>query len=711
MRKKILSVTLILLIFVTASYAKKVELSTAKTVGLNFYYERINLHQDIPFNNLKISETFPVSYNGKRVYWVFNLEGSGYIIVSADDAVTPVLAYSFEGSYKQENQPPQFINWVEGYAKQIDNGVTKGYTATDVTKNEWARLSENDPHKLTPMQTTSDVLPLLQSLWDQGNGYNLLCPLDPAGPGGRVWAGCVATAMSQVMYYYRYPLTGTGSHCYVPWGYPQQCADFGNTTYQWNNMTNSIITQDSSIATLIWHAGVSVNMMYSPSGSGAYSDDARNSLVTYFNYGPQAQLKEKDNYSEADWETMMRDNLDHLRPMYYDGYGTGGHAFVMDGHQGQDYFHFNWGWSGTCNGYFYLNNLNPGGDDFTYGQGAIVDMYPDTTQYDYPYYCQGQTVLNALGGTFEDGSGPRSYHNNADCGWLIAPESSSDSIISITISFSRFETEAGSDLVTIYQGSTTNDVMIAQYSGSTIPPSVTVQGNRALVTFVTNGSTTKPGWFSTYTTTSMTWCQGLTQLTESNGNISDGSSYFNYKNHSSCRWEITPEGTTNPVTLYFTSFKTEAENDVLSIYDYTSGQLLGEFSGEYSSDNLPGPVTAQSGKMFISFFADGNINHSGWEGFYSTYPVAVDNLSNPGDVSIYPNPALGFIMIQLMNPKNQQVKAELLSLEGKCLLQEKLAFEPGIREKKVDLQGMSAGMYLLRLTGATGITTKKVVIN
>lgn len=711
MHKKIFSIALIIMtVFITTAFAKQVDLTTAKKVGLNFYYERVNQYHNIPFNNLMIKETFLVFYNGRQVYWVFNLEDTGYVIVSADDAVTPVLAYSFDGIYSEENQPPQFINWVEGYAKQIDHGAAQGFIAPIEIRNEWVRLSSNDPGKLTPLKTTSDVPPLLLSTWDQGANYNLLCPLDPAGPGGRVWAGCVATAMSQVMFYYRYPLTGSGSHCYTPWGYPQQCADFGNTTYQWNNMLNSIVSQDTSIPTLIWHAGVSVNMMYSPSGSGAYSSDALNSLITYFNYGSEAQLLEKDSYSESQWESMMRDNLDHARPMYYDGYGTGGHAFVMDGYQGTDYFHFNWGWSGSCNGYYYLNNLNPGGDDFTNGQGAIVDLYPDTTLYNYPYFCQGQTVLTSLAGTFEDGSGPRNYHNNVNCSWLISPQTLSDSIISITITFDRFETEAGVDVVTIYKGSTSNDSVIGQFSGADIPPVLTVPGNKALVTFVTNGSITESGWFVTYTSTSMNWCQGLTTLTAPSGNISDGSLNFNYKNRTNCRWEIFPTGTTDPVTLYFTSFKTESENDVVSVYDYTTTQLLGEFSGDYNTDNLPGPVTAPSGKMFIMFTSNSSNTDQGWEGFYSTYPVGINDLSNLPNVNIYPNPASGFIMIQWMNPKSQQVKAELLNLEGKSIRQENFIFESGIQEKKFDISGIPAGMYLLRLTGDNGVTTKKVVI-
>jgi len=427
--------------------AISVDPATARRAGLNFYYERINLHADVPYKQLTVREEFAEHYLGKVVYYAFNFSDQGFVIVSADDAVTPVLAYSFDGVYTRENQPPQFMDWMGKYALQINASMEKQLNPEPEVKAAWDHLNVSGPEGLGSLRNTmTDVLPLLVSTWDQGGNYNLLCPSDPAGPSGHVWAGCVATAMSQIMYYYRYPNTGLGSHCYVPAGYPQQCADFGNTTYNWGEMMNSVYFTDSAVATLIYHAGVAVNMMYSPNGSGAYSEDAAQALISNFKYHPNTTLLQKDNYTETEWDNILMDNLNHQRPMYYDGYGTGGHAFNVDGYQGTNYFHFNWGWSGSFNGYFYLNNLNPGGDDFTNGQGAIVNLYPDTTAYTYPSYCTGQTVRTEMFGTFEDGSGVKNYQANANCSWLIAPESESDSITSITINFSRFDTEEGTDM-------------------------------------------------------------------------------------------------------------------------------------------------------------------------------------------------------------------------------------------------------------------------
>jgi len=106
--------------------------------------------------------------------------------------------------------------------------------------------------------------------------YNELCPADPNGPGGHVYAGCVATAMGMVMKYWSHPTTGVGSHSYYCPGYGYQSANFGATTYLWDEMPNSISTSCIPIATLLYHCGVAVNMGYSVDGSGAQSTDAAN---------------------------------------------------------------------------------------------------------------------------------------------------------------------------------------------------------------------------------------------------------------------------------------------------------------------------------------------------------------------------------------------------------------------------------------------------
>ncbi len=228
-------------------------------------------------------------------------------------------------------------------------------------------------HPIRFSRDFDNVDPLLSTLWNQGTYYNQLCPTDPNGPGGHVWAGCVATAMGQVMKYHDHPDQGTGSHSYYAAGYGTQSANFGVTTYEWSSMPNQINSNNLPIATLLYHLGVSVDMQYSPNGSGAYSSDARDALVDYFSYSPNAQLLPKNSFPIETFIYKLQNELNLNRPVYYSGSGSGGgHAFVCDGYQGDDYFHFNWGWSGYGDGYFYLNNLNPGGVTIQPGTGSHI---------------------------------------------------------------------------------------------------------------------------------------------------------------------------------------------------------------------------------------------------------------------------------------------------------------------------------------------------
>jgi hypothetical protein len=707
--KKTLTLLLTVL-FSMSLFAKSVDLESAKKVGINFFYERSLRISPVDYKDLKASAVFTVSGINSPVYYIIDLDGKGWVVVAAEDAVTPVLAYSFAGSYSGENKPPQFVAWMDGYVRQIEYSLDNRLTASQEVSQEWERLSVNDPAGLN--KSYRDVAPLLLSTWDQGNPYNMFCPEDGAGPGGHVWAGCVATAMCQVMYYYRWPNVGNGEHCYTPWGYDQQCADFGATTYNWEEMMNSHAGSqdtDTAMATLLWHAGISVDMMYAPDGSGAYSQDAAAAMINNFRYTPNTQLLNKDDYSESVWAGILRDNIDKKRPMYYHGFGSGGHAFNVDGYQGSDFFHFNWGWSGSYNGYYYLTNLNPGGSNFTEGQGAIVNLYPDTVNNTYPENCSGQMVLDAIAGTVDDGSGPSgNYISNINCSWLISPQTISDSISSITISFNRFSTEEGNDVVRVYQGGTTSDLLVGEFSGENIPSAVTVNSNKALVTFSSNGGVEKGGWYLTYVANSIDWCEGITTLTEPEGTISDGSYGFNYKNKSSCRWKIVPENT-GGVILTFTAFNTEQVNDVLKIYDMGSGELIGEISGEYTDGNMPGPFTASSGKMYLMWNTSEMLTAPGWEGFYSTFPVGTQELTELASIRVYPNPATEFITIDGKDLGSPSLRMELMNTGGKVLMNKVILVENGVVQEKISLTGLPKGLYILKFISDTEVTLKKVV--
>ena len=203
--------------------------------------------------------------------------------------------------------------------------------------------------------TPSIVGPLLVTTWDQIAPYNALCPSDPnARPdcNGRVLTGCVATAMAQIMKYHEHPPQGVGSHSYTHSTYGTLSANFGDATYQWSNMPPALTAESSSdVATLMYHCGVAVEMDYGAEGSSP-TKDVPNALSTYFGYDQSIKHIYQSNYKSDDWYTILRTELDAGRPIYYSGdNGVDGHAWVCDGYNSENHFHFNWGWGGD-----YLND-------------------------------------------------------------------------------------------------------------------------------------------------------------------------------------------------------------------------------------------------------------------------------------------------------------------------------------------------------------------
>ena len=311
--------------------------------------------------------------------YIFNGE-EGFVVMAADDCVQPILGYSLTSTFVAEDMPENVAWWLRGYNEEIQYAIDNQMRATSETSRMWRELVEGNAKA---GKATAVVNALVQTQWDQ-NGvyyysggqlqifelYNNLCPYDNTA-GERTVTGCVATAMAQIMKYWGYPSQGIGSHSYTPSTRPDlgvQSVNFGATTYQWADMPNklsmtSTTTQINAVATLMYHCGVSVDMMYNISGnggSGAYSEDIPYALNQYFNYKATANIQYRDSYSTNVWMNMLKTELDAGRPIQYSGSGSGGHAFICDGYDSSNKFHFNWGWSGNNDGYFELSNLNPG---------------------------------------------------------------------------------------------------------------------------------------------------------------------------------------------------------------------------------------------------------------------------------------------------------------------------------------------------------------
>lgn len=289
-----------------------------------------------------------------------------FVVVSSDTQFTPVLGYS-DTSFDSDNLPANFRWWLARITASMKNGYVSSYT---------------------PTRSTSSGSYLCTALWGQENPYNQNCP---KSFGRRLYTGCVATAMSQIMYYYKYPATGSGTDCTYTvvrsssnkgTTYPRSF----NNTYDWSNMIDDYTSQGTpaqqqAVATLMFDAGTAVHMQYASDGSGAYTNDAASAFVENFGYDSlSVNYLTRLYYSDEEWMDIIDNEISNGRPILYSGVDattSGGHAFVFDGIDGKGYVHINWGWDGAANGFYDIADLEPNADILSSSTGYHFNLYQD----------------------------------------------------------------------------------------------------------------------------------------------------------------------------------------------------------------------------------------------------------------------------------------------------------------------------------------------
>jgi hypothetical protein len=379
MKLKITLIFLLSVLFSTAIFADEITKETARLVAKNCYFEQTGIKQ----SEIIFSEELAMYEENILVYYIFNIkDDKGFVIVSADDQYNTIIGYSTEHSYVTENQPENIKSWMETYNKQVKYVIDNDLAPEEKIIQMWEKYNVPE-NKFIPSNDLKAVEPLVANiLWNQSggmsqgwsDGWNGLCP---SNAGVTAVTGCVATAMSIIMYYWKYPIQGNSNNSYYCSPYGTVSANFGNTTYFWNNMEDADPTYFSAL--LQFHAGVSVEMMYDPEGSGAFSVDVPYALNTYFRYTGSAYAS-KSSYTNANWINLLKTEINAGRPVYYSGQGEdGGHAFVCSGYDDNDLFHFNWGWGGSENGYFAVTDVN----GFNSSNGIVKGITPNPTYYNY----------------------------------------------------------------------------------------------------------------------------------------------------------------------------------------------------------------------------------------------------------------------------------------------------------------------------------------
>lgn len=360
--KRIILLSVLLLFIPLASFAAHIDGATARKAAVAFFKSYGITDASEHLVNVTSQTYFTQLY-------IFNLDNrKGFVIIAADDNTEPVLAYSLVNSFCTTEIPPHVNAWLKGYEEAISCNAS--FSRPQSVGEQWSELLSGN-YPTVPKRLIS---PMIATIWNQSPYYNKFCPYDTVA-NRRVPSGCTATATAQIMKYFNYPAVGYGSESYIHKTYGQQNANYGATTYLWDNMPNELTANSDSIqvdavARLIYHIGVAVHMDYSPEGSGGKTasygyggePSSENAFKYNFRYSPYIWTAFRIDYTIEEWKELMLNELINERPILYAGYDEvqSGHAFVIDGYSSiNDKFHFNWGWGGNCDGYYSLDNLNP----------------------------------------------------------------------------------------------------------------------------------------------------------------------------------------------------------------------------------------------------------------------------------------------------------------------------------------------------------------
>ncbi|MBO6025497.1 MAG: thiol protease/hemagglutinin PrtT [Bacteroidales bacterium] len=618
-------------------------------------------------------------------YYVFNVSnGEGFVIVAGDDRVKPILAYSTTGKYNPNDVADGFQYTLDGFRNEIQYVREHNLSATPDIVAEW-RSVNNTGSLNRGRQTRAVVEPLCQTLWNQNYPWNSQCPEDPEGDGGYVYAGCAATAMGMVMKYWDWPERGNGSHSYNPDGYAQQSANFGETEYHFELMPLALDSTSSEeeifyVAQLLHHLGIALDMQYSPNGSGASAFSIYTAFQSYFRYNrdfPEINaggIIPGYGYTNEEWAQMLKDGgLDEHLPILYcgsDDGGAGGHAFVCDGYDENDYFHFNWGWSGRDNAWCPIGALHTTRYDFNQTNHFIGHIVPQGSEYfNRPEPVEKMNIAEneTFDGVLLSWTNPSlDLNGNA----LTA-------LTSVTI---RRNFEEIAVLTDIQVGAE------MEYEDNSLEP-----GLYEYAIYVTNAAGISSTTYQSILVGEK--CDVVFQLHDAGGDGWKGAaiSVADQNGNRIAVVELT-EGSSDIITLPL------LHGDLSFIWNHGWYHNYEEYDtdGECSFTifNTVGETVYTSAELEDGVFLT----------FDPCNYDALDEISADNqNVSIYPNPTDGIVFVQTVHAPSQPCQITVSNLLGQTL-QETIANG----KTTLDLSHYESGMYLIRIETQNGVTVHKV---
>lgn len=346
-----------------------------------------------PQNEFSIKHIVPLYRDNSRkndiILYEIITEGGKSLLFSGHKACVPLLGdyYGKDKSLIEElsnnTLPNNIRDFLNAYIEQIEDAF-KDEDTVQYYKTEWDILLGNTPCNSIPK--AASVGPLINTKWGQGSSndtdslidyyaYNYFIPaVDTCN---HALVGCIAVAMGQVMKYWQSPILRISL---------DQQFDWCRMPSELTSTSPEYIVERNAVAHLLANCAESVNMDYGcpGTGSGASFSAARNALVNRYNYSSSAEIISRAAYNDENWIKMLKKELDKGHPVIYCAnrfagiFDWPGHAFVCDGYDG-NYFHINWGWNGTSNGYYFISGLCPDPDhNYLYFHEALFKLYPAT---------------------------------------------------------------------------------------------------------------------------------------------------------------------------------------------------------------------------------------------------------------------------------------------------------------------------------------------
>ena len=659
-------------------------------------------------DNIKLDDVY-TQENGDTALYRFQLPETGFVLVSASRTTPPILAYSFDNDFEMI---PPVETFFYLYKNEIACAEKERWEARPKAAAAWERyLAEEFDSK---GYRSNEVGPLLTTLWNQNKYYNTYCPWDEnsgAYYDYRVPNGCVALACAQIMNYHRYPDHGVGSSTYVPQGYPRQTVNFSHHIYHYDAMCNQPQSYANEIAKLAYHFGVAIQMGYTPDGSGANTDKAKEKLVSIFKYDQNIAAYYRSVYLDtlvSEYIQILKNEVDHHRVVYYSGCSedfANCHAYVLDGYDENDLFHLNYGWGGASNAFYAIDNFVGGAMHFDYGSEALINIYPSAVVESN--YCQGHQRNTASFGYVADGSPTtKPYQPNPDCSWMVAVPSAS----SYTFHFDRLDLNDG-DYVTIYNGPTEASGVNVTLTGSSVPTQeYEVLADSVLITFIGNTNNQDHyGFLISYSSTlPARTCQGVTNLPNVwNSTLTDGSQVGeNYLPETNCTWNVSH----NYISGYAFAFPkfNLGYGDFVDVYNNTTvpPTLYKRFD---IYDQPEGVYNVNFKKMRVHFVSDNWDQNDGFSMDY--YALAsVEGHNGVDELTVYPNPATDRLTVEFTLTQAESVTAQIVDLTGKVLRHNTIDGVDGSNQIQLNLNGISKGLYLLEINTSEGKSVRKVTV-